>query len=93
MGGLPKSLERTICLALTQWMGNYDHLACDNPPVMLAFPITSHRLRPALAASPDIFHTRTHLPKPDVLCMYEYLRSESKDSEPLNLFHFRNFEG
>jgi hypothetical protein len=78
MGGLPKSLERTICLALIQMGGSYDPPCPRHPPVMQAFPITSHRLRPAWPQA-QTSSTHAHTPaQPDVLCMYEYLRSESK---------------
>jgi hypothetical protein len=88
MGGLPKSLERTICLALIQWAGITTAL-----PVTLAsdagLPITSHRLRPAWVQAQTSSHTRTHLSNPT----FSACAVREQDSEPLNLFHFCNFEG
>lgn len=77
MVGLSKSLERTICLALIQWMGITTTLPV-TPTSDAGLPHHESSLAPSLAASPDIFHTRTHPAQPDVFCMYEYLRPESK---------------
>ena len=81
MGSLPKSLERTMCFALIQWMGITTTLPRRHPPVDAGLPYHESSLAPSLATNQGIFHTHTHthLPcQPDVLRMYEHLPSESK---------------
>jgi hypothetical protein len=68
MGSQPKSLERTMCLALIQWMGITTALPERHPPVNAGLPHHEPSLAPSLATSQGIFHT--HLPcQPDVLRM------------------------
>jgi hypothetical protein len=71
--------------------GNYDHLACDTHQVMQAFPITSHRLRPAwLQAQTSFTHAHTCPTRRFLHVRVPAVREQN--SEPLDLFHFRNFE-